>query len=477
MNPDIFAYVKDLRAKGYNDNIIRQELAKGGWQSADIEKVLVIPTPARPSGLIIGFIVLLLIASGGIFLYFRLSSKPPVTKVAAVPTPIAAGQQLLVYQTKLDPESLSVYDFSTNTTTSIKVGPTGAASESAYFAEMGSWSPDGKLLPIQVAQDAMHDHVLILLFSIDTLQAKSIYDGPRNIDYDLGTSSFGFAQSWRGNTQIVLGRGINGGQLNIIDLTGNLSKLPFTGQFLQQSNQLTYSNPLTSPTGSISAVTIAGNQTPVTIPGQIIGLINNLLVTLNSPKGASLADPQAMAKLETQFEELKKLNLSEAELASRSLAIMEPTGDTTLYFQPFDPKQSNFQIALTDGTWRSIFALADPAKNAIVVHQTDKLHLPQNQRFLLVSPETKNTKIVYQSGLGNYPNPNYLSSEMFQHSSFSLSPDGNWLIIFDGDWTTDPSSSQIYAVNIDTGEKRIICATSCIDYRMYSPTKIDILYP
>lgn len=445
-------------------------------------------------------VILLTLSVLGFWLYQKISSTfssnlpkvtPETSQITTKLKIVKEAHSIIAYTvSEQDDVSSAVFFYDAQKKERLPPSPIIQADNNFMFL-LGPWSPNGQYLPILAFTDPATEklYVNLYLYNSQTLEAKRIYSSLRNEEnFVWASTSFNFLSTWMDDSRLMLeeDRDIQKGltTLTYITTDGELKTIQQPDKLKKVSSQLEYTTTI-GPDAHIESIT-AGSITLDFVPeGQIVGIVDGMLAVLKKPKSISIAvddagnaaSPQDLEYLEKEVEKLKKQGLSEEELSKKVLELIEPKGETILSLYSLKDGKASNEVNLTDGTWQTQSILVHPSGKFLIAHQTDKDFLPSKQRFITITPsEHPNTRVIFEEDLEKGGNPNYLSSLMFQGSSFFLSNDGNWIIGMRGSKVDNPQNSIVYMRNIVTGEENIVCPNYCWDMRIYYPLYLQAMY-
>ena len=534
MDPKLLDFIQKAKAASETDEEIRSSLASAGWESVEIDQAfasfqknvdkLPTSTPSLPKiniiranigkfivPVIVVFVLLVVGVTAG---YVMLKSSPtdptnvtntPEATPSAVPEnqpSVASVSPRVVSPTTMQGEPIMVNKVRnilayTETPQSDKPpvlvfydvvkkqklppDPVIEADKN-YMIMLGPWSPDGQYLPIlaYTGPASQESNINFYLFDSKTLHSKRIYGEPHTAENTVWAStSFTFTSGWIDNERLVmLDERDNQGKLEAvtyINTIGKVIKIDYSDEIRKQNSQLEYSFGVGASGLTIDSLRIGVRDfTPVPI-GEIVGVVDEMLVVLNKPVPYDLMGSGGSGfglnkETERLIEELQKLELPEEEVHARTLDLLEPKGDTVLKFYDLNDGVIKKEINLTDGTWQITSILVHPSKKTLIAHQIDKVMQTKKQRYIIIDLSSKSGfQTIFEEGVESQLNQPYLSLLMNQGISFLLSADGNSIIGMRSFSKEDPHNSSIYIKDMVSGREEIVCQSQCSDARIYYP--------
>lgn len=354
---------------------------------------------------------------------------------------------------------------------------------------LGPLSPDGKYLPIYYVTPSPQKKP-VFLYNLQDNKAAKLFE----TDDFLGIS-FSYLPFWLDNQNLAYDYNMGKKLVSVVNLKGEQQQIsvsstdPGTIQLknnyitapLDINNNKLYNTPESAQNQGIpeQPVVINGIPLPGKLKGQVIGLSNNYVVTLESPTKPTLND-LAQAVNATGSALNKDLQGQNQQQATETITkALQPKGDWLFNFYKLPEGTLEKSITAQDSGWIIRDALIRPNKNTILVHQQDKVLLPTRSRYTEIDPQQPSQRRIISQEAGTGAQEELLGNT----NSFAVTPEGTWLI------GMQPSGSkgvlnkdliQIVAWNIDTKEKVIICqkeGVNCSSFRIYNPSQLRLVTP
>lgn len=397
----------------------------------------------------------------------------PLTLPQSTPTLRAVSPESIVAFSKYNDASSSallLYDIIQKRKIPVTVP---LAAERDGLVALGPWSPDGKYLPILIIRGSNFPNPLYWYDTLDGL-ARLIVDARSKPDLLSGVASFNYLSRWLQNDIMVFNLRAspeeNSDELVLVSSSGEVSRVSRPSKLIHGNRHLDISVPLATVGSSPSAVArkikFNGKEITFDFTGEIIGIVNETLVTLESPHIPELDQLNENKSLTTSLN--RAADESEAEeLLEQAL---RPTGDWYLHIYKLVDGSLINSISLTDDRWLTIQAQIRPQRGTVIIHQQDGQLPPFTTRYIEIDVNKLDKKRIVAEG------PGELSEERIFGNSFYLTADGDWLISYAPaeDLQAYPLGKTIIAWRIDTGEKLILCEDACDQIRVYNPEDLRL---
>lgn len=442
---------------------------------------LVKPIPKKTRLLESPFLILILVAivlmSAAILLKWFISQNrtqpPALSAPSATAVPGTVSPEAVVAFSKYHDASSSalvLYDITQKREISIDAP---LADERDGLVALGPWSPDGRHLPLLIIRDSNLPNSLYWYDTLDS-RARQIVDARDKPDLISAVTSFNYLSRWLQNDILVFNLRAspeeNTDVLVLVSSSGEVSSVSRPSKLIHGNRHLEITVPLaiegSSPSAAARQLKYEGKETPFEFKGEVIGIINGTLVSLESPQIPELR----------QLNENKSLTalLNQAADESEAEELLElalrPTGDWYLHFyQVVDGKHIN-SLSLTDDSWLTIQAQVRPQRGTVIIHQQDGQLPPFTTRYIEIDVNKLDKKRIVAEG------PGEVSEERTFGNSFYVTADGDWLIGYvpTEDPQTYPLGKTIIAWQIDRGEKLVLCEDACDQIRVYNPEALRL---
>lgn len=434
-------------------------------------------TGIQNSPFILLLVAVLVLMGTAIFLWWYLSrhESPVVTLSLPLPTqkPRAVIPEALVAFTvyhEASSSSLVLYDITQKREITLD---SPLSTERDGLVNLGPWSPDGRYLPILIIRDSSLPNPIYLYDSMDG-QARKIIDTRSVPDLLSSVTSFNYLSRWLQNDILVFNLRAspeeNTDELVLISSTGHVSRVSRPSKLIRGNRRLEISSPLATDSATQLVATrhmkLDGNEITFDFKGEVVGVLNETLVTLESPE-----QPDLLQLNENRsFTASLKQAATEIEAEQLLEQALRPTGDWQLHFYQITDGGLTHSRSLADDSWLTIGAQIRPKRDTILIHQQDKQLPPFNSRYIEIDPKKVDERRLIAEGTGE------TDDERTYGNSFYLSADGGWLIGYAPSENPPvyPLGKTIVAWQIDSGEKLILCEDACDQVRVFNPETLRL---
>lgn len=522
LNDSLRQYIEKQRSTGISDEQINQDLLKAGWKQEDLKDVFVSKadhlqsvessnfsktTNRRFPKVIIVFLLLMLVFSGAVFVFFFkgdfsrfYKNKNTVVTVSPTPlssTPISSSENLnstIVFLKQIDQKLNKVifYDLATNQP--LSPFPELTFNDNA-FIQLGKWSTDGKYLPIFVnygPKDLPRDTLVLYLFNSSSQSlTKLLFFGPQDErrEYYWTTYPLNTTSQWFDTTKLAYAEDISekGKLIKYVDLSGNLKEEIRPNLFQQKNAFFSYSygieelKHLVLGEPTIATINLGNSTYNINLEkdSTIISILHGKLVTLVKPRPITPLNLFAPTEEETKklTEEQKKLEaegLSELEITNR---LLNPKGETTINLIDLQSQEISQKISLTEYPWNTMTIQIHPSESFLIAHQTEGAPLPGNkERLLKINLQDPSQKSTLSSRT-LVTTPNLATYDIgLQGVSFFITADGNSIITYEENFDGSAIIESIVSREISTGKLTKICDDECGSLRVYNPLQLLLTY-
>lgn len=337
---------------------------------------------------------------------------------------------------------------------------------------LGPLSPDGKYLPVYYFHPEKRP---VFFYNLQDNKAIKVLETRKS-----GSSpNYSF---WLDNQRFAYDYDIdNSGGKTILTINqkGEQGKIPLPSPNLNSQLPLIFTNDhiLASYHNEQPQITVDGISIPGNPKGQIVGLLDSYLVTLESPLKPDLFNTNSNDN-NSNLNQTLQSNISEQAKRAAIEQALRPKGNWLLHFYRLPEGALERSIIAQDTGWLVRDALIRPVNKTIVIHQQDKSLPPYLSRYTEINPQKQDQRNIISQEAGFSYAENIMNGNS---SSFEITQDGAWLI------GLQPSGSkgligedlaQIIAWNIDTKERVVICQKeniNCHDLRVYNPSKLRVV--
>lgn len=486
---EISGYISKARSLGQTDDQIKQAFLKRGWTLAMLNPYF--PTTAIPDNWNIKFsrrflflLIIICLTVAGVLAVLAVShiNKPgaglnlsdkhtaPKIEPKKVSDNVSdSNSGLLAYvrynNNPLDMKNreaeVKFFDLYKNT---LLPADSLLSAEKKALPSLGIWSPDGKYLPIIFVHPASETSPLFFFDSI-TKKSKNIYNfqPAEDIKYHGFITTFWFENGWIDNSLLVFYRDTITKRDFTITNEGIISEKNAENDYTLQNSKMTVTVEIASGSANIKSLYIENIKFPGSIKGQVIGLIKDEVLSLESPAIPNILN----FTNDPEFSEVsKKVDSAKSEEEKIKLIdqAMKPKGAWLLHFYNVKSGIETNSHKINNEGWIVKNVQIRPKKNTILMALEDKALPPYSIRFVEIDPSSMKYRTV-----GELPQKNAYPelSLSLRGDYFSLDSEGDWLISYDGQ--ISETFGGISAWNLNNGNKIIICEKLCADFRIFNP--------
>ena len=487
----ITEYISKARSLGNTDDQIKQTLLNNGWQASIIEPYFT-PIPPVMNEKVVSnnhfltffiIITICLIILGGILagvIKYKNDSKfkssltnnqspPSINTVQSTQKKlndksvfVAFVQNRISSSSAISSESeVKIYDL--NKKIFIPSDPQILSLKDNLYT-LGKWSPNGDYLPILTIRPFGEPEPLVFFNSVSKT-SKIIYTFQENKEskYVSYSTSFWMNNRWIDDSHLIFyleDLTKPSRKEFIINTNGVISEQTRAKDYIIQNAALKMTEDVSSESAILKALLIDGMMFTGSIKGKVIGLINDDVLSLESPYIPNIQDFSQDSKLAKKMSETK----SESEITNILDEAMKPKGSWIIHlYNKKSGLETKIHEIVNEG-WAVKDIQIRPKNKTILIALQEKATPPFAIRFIELNTSNLTYRTVGQtSKIISFPG--FSLSNLGEY--FNVSSDGNWLVSYD-DVVTETKSG-ISAWNLNSGEKNVICETSCSEIRVYNP--------
>lgn len=365
-------------------------------------------------------------------------------------------------------EEVVLYDITNDTVLS-------SYSEVDVGTAIGKWSPEGSYLPIQYVSQGYSPLHFYDAYNNDVLKVIDI-DDTRNSEINLAsylTISTLMSNWLDDDTYIYYNDGLDK-TLYLIDINGEIKKesgsefSTYFNERLEFKTEINISNEGVYEEDIIE-IKIDEDIAEIDPIGQIIGVVDNLLVTLEK---LELSDLYIMGVLEEIEEDYDFDNMTEEELREIVEEFLSTQEESKLYLYSVDNIDSTPQsISIGNEGWYAIDAKIRPVYNTIIVLLYDSV-FPEKAKYIEIDPNNTNLiSTIVEIKVSEVPRSGFI----YEFPAFGITLDGRWVIGYA--YSEQSESYQnlvgtIKAWDLIEGKERILCEDICSYLRVYNPNDL-----